>query len=190
MYPGVFSLYSRISSRCTGRLLFHTSSFRPLPPEHNKRRLSSEFWCSISITFTCVVLIDILFLFTFLEYIYINKTIIYISTCFQRTELLRQSTIYLLFHTSKPLILHYIYKMRMILWLAWLLWGFYICIYNIYMVMVKSLSRVWLSATPWTVAYHAPPSMGFFRQEYWSGLPFPSPEDLPDQEIDHRSPAL
>ena len=39
----------------------------------------------------------------------------------------------------------------------------------------KSLSRVWLFATPWTVAYHAPPSMGLSRQEYWSGLPFPSP---------------
>ena len=37
----------------------------------------------------------------------------------------------------------------------------------------KSLSRVWLLATPWTSAYQAPPSMGFSRQEYWSGLPFP-----------------
>ena len=37
-------------------------------------------------------------------------------------------------------------------------------------------------ATPWTVAYQAPLSMGFSRQEYWSGLPFPSPGDLPDQE--------
>ena len=45
---------------------------------------------------------------------------------------------------------------------------------------VKSLSRVRLFATPWTVAYYAPPSMGFSRQEYWSGLPFPSLEDLPD----------
>ena len=40
---------------------------------------------------------------------------------------------------------------------------------------VKSLSRVWLFATPWTVAHQAPLSMGFSRQEYWSGLPFPSP---------------
>ena len=39
---------------------------------------------------------------------------------------------------------------------------------------VKSLSRVWLFATPWTAAYQAPPSMGFSRQEYWSGLPLPS----------------
>ena len=42
-------------------------------------------------------------------------------------------------------------------------------------VKVKSLSRVWLLATPWTAAYQAPLSMGFSRQEYWSGLPLPSP---------------
>ena len=42
-------------------------------------------------------------------------------------------------------------------------------------VKVKSLSCVWLSATPWTAAYQAPPSMGFSRQEYWSGVPLPSP---------------
>ena len=42
-------------------------------------------------------------------------------------------------------------------------------------VKVKSLSRVRLLATPWTVAHHAPPSMGFSRQEYWSGVPLPSP---------------
>ena len=46
-------------------------------------------------------------------------------------------------------------------------------------VKVKSLSRVQLFATPWTVAYQAPPSMGFSRQECWSGLPFPSLGDLP-----------
>ena len=40
---------------------------------------------------------------------------------------------------------------------------------------VKSLSRVWPSATPWTAAFQAPPSMGFSRQEYWSGVPLPSP---------------
>ena len=40
---------------------------------------------------------------------------------------------------------------------------------------VQSLSRVRLSATPWTAAYQAPPSMGFSRQEYWSGMPLPSP---------------
>ena len=41
-------------------------------------------------------------------------------------------------------------------------------------VKVKSLSHVWLFATPWTAAYQAPPSMGFSRQEYWSGVPLPS----------------
>ena len=55
---------------------------------------------------------------------------------------------------------------------------------------VKSLSRVQLFATPWTVAYQAPLSMGFSRQEYWSGLPFPSPGDLPDPGIEPGSPAL
>ena len=40
---------------------------------------------------------------------------------------------------------------------------------------VKLLSRVWLFVTPWTVAYQAPPSMGFSRREYWSGVPLPSP---------------
>ena len=55
---------------------------------------------------------------------------------------------------------------------------------------MKSLSRVRLFATPWTVAYQAPPSMGFSRQECWSGLPFPSPGDLPDPGIEPGSPAL
>ena len=43
---------------------------------------------------------------------------------------------------------------------------------------VKSLSRVRLLATPWTAAYQAPPSMGFSRQEYWSGVPLPSPRTM------------
>ena len=42
----------------------------------------------------------------------------------------------------------------------------------------KSLSRVRLLATPWTAAYQAPPSMGFSRQEYWSGVPLPSPLNI------------
>ena len=54
----------------------------------------------------------------------------------------------------------------------------------------KSLSRVQLFATPWTAASQAPPSMGFPRQEDWSGPPFPSPGDLPDSGIEPRSPAL
>ena len=57
-------------------------------------------------------------------------------------------------------------------------------------VKVKLLSCVRLFATPWTVAYQAPPSMGFSRQECWSGLPFPSPGDLPDPGIEPGSPAL
>ena len=54
---------------------------------------------------------------------------------------------------------------------------------------VKSLSRVQLFVTPWTAAHQAPPSMGFSRQEYWSGLPFPSPGDLPNPGIKPESPA-
>ena len=57
-------------------------------------------------------------------------------------------------------------------------------------VKVKSLSCVRLFAIPWTVAYQAPPSMGFSRQECWSGLPFPSPGDLPNPGIEPGSPAL
>ena len=53
---------------------------------------------------------------------------------------------------------------------------------------MKSFSRVLLFVTLWTVAYQAPASMGFSRQEYWSGLPFPSPGDLPG--IEPRSPAF
>ena len=55
---------------------------------------------------------------------------------------------------------------------------------------VKSLSPVRLLVTPLTVVYQAPLSMGFSRQEYWSGLPFPSPGDLPDPGVEHGSPAL
>ena len=55
---------------------------------------------------------------------------------------------------------------------------------------VKSLSRVQLFGTPWTVAHQAPRSMGFSRHEYWSGVPLPSPGDLPGPGIEPRSPAL
>ena len=54
----------------------------------------------------------------------------------------------------------------------------------------KSLSRVQLFTAPWTAAHQAPLSMGFSRQEYWSGLLFPSPGDLPDPGIKPGSPAL
>ena len=55
---------------------------------------------------------------------------------------------------------------------------------------MKSLSRVRLFATPWTVAYQAPPSMGFSRHECWSGLPFLAPGDLPHPGIEPWSPTL
>ena len=54
---------------------------------------------------------------------------------------------------------------------------------------MKSLSHVQLFATPWTAAHQAPLSLEFSRQEYWSGLPFPSPGDLPDPGIEPGSPA-
>ena len=57
-------------------------------------------------------------------------------------------------------------------------------------VKVKSLSCVRLFATPWTVTYQALRSMGFSRQEFWSGVPFPSPGDLPNPGIEPGSPAL
>ena len=54
----------------------------------------------------------------------------------------------------------------------------------------QSLSPVCLFATPWTVARQAPLSMEFSRQEYWNGLPFPLPGDLPDPGIEPAAPAL
>ena len=57
-------------------------------------------------------------------------------------------------------------------------------------VKVKSISLVQLFATPWTVAHQTPPSTESSRQEYWSGLPFPSPGDLPNLAIEARSPVL
>ena len=54
----------------------------------------------------------------------------------------------------------------------------------------KSLRHVWLFVTPWTVAHQTPLSMGFSKQEYWSGLPFSFPEDLPKPGIEPGSPAL
>ena len=61
------------------------------------------------------------------------------------------------------------------------------------MKVLSCFSRVWLFATPWTVARQAPLSMEFYRWKYWSGLPFPSPADLPDPGIESvslKSPAL
>ena len=64
------------------------------------------------------------------------------------------------------------------------------CHFLLQCMKVKSLSHVRLFETPWTVAYQAPPSMGFSRPEYWSGLPFPCPGDLPDPGIKPESPTL
>ena len=61
---------------------------------------------------------------------------------------------------------------------------------DIYNCVCQSLSRIQLFATPWTVDQQATLSMGFSRQEQWSGLPFPSPGDLPNTGIEPRSPAL
>ena len=52
--------------------------------------------------------------------------------------------------------------------------------------VLSDFSRVWLFVTPWTVAHQAPVSMGFSRQEYWSGLPCPPPGDLPDPELNQQ----
>ena len=64
------------------------------------------------------------------------------------------------------------------------------CLTGYFLKIIILLSRVRLFATPWTVAHQAPSSMECTRQEYWSGLPFPSPGDLPDPGIEPRSPAL
>ena len=56
--------------------------------------------------------------------------------------------------------------------------------------MCQSLSHVQLFVTPWTIARQVPLSIEFSRQEYWSGLPFPSPWDLPNPGIEPGSPTL
>ena len=57
-------------------------------------------------------------------------------------------------------------------------------------VCIQSLSHVWLFVTLWTIACHPPLSMGFSRQEYWNGLPFPPPGNLPNPGIESTSPTL
>ena len=78
------------------------------------------------------------------------------------------------------------------LWSKWwaLLCGFVVPWNDWTSEPVKLLSYVWLFVIPWTVAYQAPLSMEFSRQDYWSGLPFPSLGDLPDPGIEPRSPTL
>ena len=76
-----------------------------------------------------------------------------------------------------------LFKVYFYFWLCWV----FVAVHK---VNVKSLSRARLFATPWAVAYQAPLSMGFSRQERWNGLPFPSPGDLPDPGIEPGSPAL
>ena len=61
---------------------------------------------------------------------------------------------------------------------------------NIFRMRSEVLSHVRLFAIPWTIADQAPPSMELSRQEFWSGLPFPSPGDLPYLEVEPRAPAL
>ena len=60
----------------------------------------------------------------------------------------------------------------------------------VHALCAQLLGRVRLFATPWTVGHQAPLSMGFSRQEYWSGLPFPPLGDLPNLGIEFMSPAL
>ena len=59
-----------------------------------------------------------------------------------------------------------------------------------FQVCAQLLCHVWLFETPWTVALQAPLSVEFFKQEYWSGLSFPSPGDIPDLGTELTSPAL
>ena len=64
------------------------------------------------------------------------------------------------------------------------------CFLNPCMQARLVMSCVWLFVTPWTIAHQASLSLGFCRQEYWSGLPFPSARDLPHSEVELASPAL
>ena len=70
-----------------------------------------------------------------------------------------------------------------------LLHGVLVCV-CVRVCVYESLSCVWLFVPPWTVTHQSPLSMGFSRQEHWSGLPFPSPGNLPHPGIKPRSPAL
>ena len=80
-----------------------------------------------------------------------------------------------------------VYKLRNLYMYIYVCVCMYICVQYI-LVVVWLLSHVWLLTTPWTVAHQSPPSMGFWAwQEYWSGLPFPPPVDLPNPGIEPES---
>ena len=64
------------------------------------------------------------------------------------------------------------------------------CTFYALICMLNCFSRVWFFAILWTIVLQAHMSMGFSRQEYWNGYPFPSPEDLPNPGIKPRSPTL
>ena len=81
---------------------------------------------------------------------------------------------------------------RILYWLYHVFWiNFDACRFqgSILSLCAQLLSPVWLFATPWTIVCQAPLSMGFSRQKYWSGLPFPPPGDLPEPRIGAKSPA-
>ena len=69
--------------------------------------------------------------------------------------------------------------------LCYIMWGNWVCVHT---CMLNRFSHIQFFVTLWTIAHQALLSMGFSRQEYWSGLPFPSPGDLPDPGIEHSSP--
>ena len=73
-------------------------------------------------------------------------------------------------------------------WHCWWEWKLLQPLWRTVCAMLSQFSHVWLCATPWTAAFQAPLSMGFSRQEYWSGLPFPLPGDLPHPGIEPASP--
>ena len=89
--------------------------------------------------------------------------------------------------------LSYLTKLLFIQWCYNIITGRMETLFNYFMFLMstfKLLSHVWLSATPCTVAYRAPLSIGFSWQGYWNGSPFPSPVDVPDPGIESSSPTL
>ena len=111
----------------------------------------------------------------------------------QTVQILLYVTTFLFIHLILTFVLktHLLYTLLIFSNLVFLFFFFFKIFWmKTFRKLVKLLSHVWLFATPCTVAYQVPPSMGFSRQEYWSGLPFPSPGDLSDPGIKPGSPAL